>query len=482
MFFFVLSVENVSIAIGITLLSLYYIFLRETRKLPPTTKHNLFELLPSLTDGNVASFTLQCMKDNGPVFRLALPQLAAFVVVCDPELARKVFEEEDEKPELYKKLDALNKGGVSTIFTKSTHGDDHYKVRKCLAPSFSISNIFSSLPKLHEKLDFVKKIFLQNEKENRNFDAAKTFARLLLDMLCTAMFDVDYHTLEDENGEGRKLMDDFHTTGKEMSKQLANPLRNWMFWNKEQRAAKAASARIYQSSKKLLDNYRIKNTPEEIENGVSIMAHLLKTPYKSDIERCADMSTFISAGHDTSSNSVAWCVVEVAKQPHIYQKIKAEIDSVIGKDIEHMTQQHLAKLVYLDNVIKESMRLNPVAAQGSARKASKDIKFQDMIIPKGSMVSMPQYSIFRMGIQDPESFNPERWNSNSPDLEQLKMSFLPFALGRRNCIGQNLATFEMKLVLATLFRSFRFELQTVVEKECFIVLKPKNALLKVISV
>lgn len=111
-----------------------------------------------------------------------------------------------------------------------------------------------------------------------------------------------------------------------------------------------------------------------------------------------------------------------------------------------------------------------------------DIKFQDMIIPKGSTISINQYSIFRVGIQDPESFNPKRWNPDSPDLEQLKESFLPFAHGKRNCLGQNLATFELKLILATVFRSFRFELQTVVEKELSITLKPTNAFLKVYSV
>ncbi len=128
------------------------------------------------------------------------------------------------------------------------------------------------------------------------------------------------------------------------------------------------------------------------------------------------------------------------------------------------------------------MRLNPVAAGGSIREASKDIKYEDMVIPKGSNIMMPQYVIFRLGIQDPESFNPDRWNPDSPDLEQLKVSFLPFALCKRNCIGQNLATFELKLILATLFRSFRFELQTVVKKECFLQLQPKNAFLKAFSV
>ena len=58
---------------------------------------------------------------------------------------------------------------------------------------------------------------------------------------------------------------------------------------------------------------------------------------------------------------------------------------------------------------------------------------------------------------------------------KLKELFFPFALGKRNCIGQNMAMMQLKVVLATLFRSFRFELTSnVVEKDFFLTMKPKN--------
>jgi cytochrome P450 len=266
-----LSIENVSVVIGITLLSVYYIFIKETRKLPQTTNLSLSELGLSLTNGNAHLFLLQCMKDYGPVFRFSLPQLNPFVVVCDPDFARKIFDEEDEKPQLFKKMDGVT-GGVSTIFSKRTHGNGHHKVRKCLAPSFSLTNIYSSLPKLHAKIDILKKIFLQNEKDNVSFDVLVIFPRLLMDMLCTAMFDIDFHILEYENGEGRQLMGDLHTAYKEFSKSFFDPLLCFMFWKKEQIDAKATAVRIKQCQQKLLDNYRANNTPEEIEKGVSIMA------------------------------------------------------------------------------------------------------------------------------------------------------------------------------------------------------------------
>jgi cytochrome P450 len=127
-------------------------------------------------------------------------------------------------------------------------------------------------------------------------------------------------------------------------------------------------------------------------------------------------------GHDTTSYTIAWIMIEVAKQPLIHARIKAEIETIVGKNIniEHISQQHLSSMVFLNDVIKEGMRLWPVAAMGSVRKSSKDIKYQDMIIPKGSTVSLPQYVLFRMGIQNSDTFNPDRWQPDSPDLEQLK--------------------------------------------------------------
>ena len=64
-------------------------------------------------------------------------------------------------------------------------------------------------------------------------------------------------------------------------------------------------------------------------------------------------------------------------------------------------------------------------------------------------------------------------------LQRLKDISFPFALGKRNCVGQNLAKLELKLVLATMLRSFRFELQSEVSKDYFLTIKPVNAMFRV---
>jgi cytochrome P450 len=57
--------------------------------------------------------------------------------------------------------------------------------------------------------------------------------------------------------------------------------------------------------------------------------------------------------------------------------------------------------------------------------------------------------------------------------------YFPFSLGKRNCVGQNMASLELKVVLARLFRNFRFEAESQVMKtDWFLTLKPAEAHLK----
>ena len=82
-------------------------------------------------------------------------------------------------------------------------------------------------------------------------------------------------------------------------------------------------------------------------------------------------------------------------------------------------------------------------------------------------------------MQDPEVFDPDRWAPDNPDAEKLKELYFPFALGKRNCVGQNLAALETKLVLASVLRSFRFELVSEPGLDFILTLKPTNTHMRV---
>ena len=166
----------------------YYFMLRiDNRRLPPITKEGTFETVKLFANGKyVPQFYFEKMRELGSVYRLRMPDMVSWVVVCDPAFARTILMEEDEKPKLYKRMNGVT-NGISTMFTKKTHGENWAEIRKCLAPSFSMINICTTLPKMFEKIDELKKIFRQHEKNGSTFEVSNITKKLTMDFICAGI-------------------------------------------------------------------------------------------------------------------------------------------------------------------------------------------------------------------------------------------------------------------------------------------------------
>ena len=214
------------------------------------------------------------------------------------------------------------------------------------------------------------------------------------------MFGIDHRTMQSSTSHGRFLMGEFDTALREYARnQVYNPFRFLMFWNKDVIRGKAAAATIEKEQQSLLNKYRTEKSPEEIEKDQSILGHLVRSPYASDQERCSDMTTLMIGGHETSSYTLAWIFLEISRHPAVLTQMKKEIDSAVGIDDEQISQRMLNSMVYLDQVIKEGMRLWPVAGLGMLRRNSKDIQYGDLVIPKGSNCQLCTFAVNRVGLQ-----------------------------------------------------------------------------------
>ena len=213
------------------------------------------------------------------------------------------------------------------------------------------------------------------------------------------MFDRDLHTMGSAESDGRTLLIREEKVLKEYAlRQMLNPFRFLMFWDKDLKEAKEAALGMEKFEQDLLSCYRSKKSPAEIETDPSILGHLVRSPYASDVERCADMTLFVGAGSDTIAYTLAWTFLEISRNPEVYHKLKEEINAIAPGD-GTITAQQVNMMTYLDCVLKESMRLWPVLAQGVPRELSKDIKYNNYVIPKGSVVLFPFIAIFRDGIE-----------------------------------------------------------------------------------
>jgi cytochrome P450 len=166
--------------------------------------------------------------------------------------------------------------------------------------------------------------------------------------------------------------------------------------------------------------------------------------------------TLFLAGHETTANALSWTWWLLAQNPEAENKLHAELDSLLGGRAP--TLDDVPKLRYTEQVLTESLRLYP-PAWGTARIAMEDHEIGGYHIPKGTGVSLTQWTMHRdpRWFTDPEIFRPERWQDGM--AKRLpRFAYFPFGGGPRQCIGNTFALMEATLVLATIAQKFRFRL------------------------
>ena len=173
-----LSIMMLTLTLGV-----YSLLFAEKRKLPPIAKESTLQLIQIFTSGKGApEFLLTKMREVGQVFRLSMPEMTRWVVVCDPALARKILLEEEEKPAMYKRIDGFT-SQVSTMFSKKTHGDDWYITRKGVSSSFSMKSICSLLPIMHEKIGEMKLMLQRLDRDGNVFSLSEITTHLAMDFI-----------------------------------------------------------------------------------------------------------------------------------------------------------------------------------------------------------------------------------------------------------------------------------------------------------
>ncbi len=176
----------------------------------------------------------------------------------------------------------------------------------------------------------------------------------------------------------------------------------------------------------------------------------------SDAQLRDEAMTLFLAGHETTANGLCWTLFLLATHPEHRAKLRAELRSVIGRDRPQVT--HLERLKFLDQVIREALRLYP-PAYVIGRRAITDHKLAGIRIPKGSVLLVSPWTIQRSEkhYHQPLEFRPERWTAQFRS-SLPRFAFFPFGGGPRQCIGEGFAWMEMALVLAILVRDWDFEL------------------------
>ncbi|XP_013794786.1 cytochrome P450 315a1, mitochondrial-like [Limulus polyphemus] len=196
-------------------------------------------------------------------------------------------------------------------------------------------------------------------------------------------------------------------------------------------------------------------TGEPVEGVLSQMLLQDKLREEEIVRIIADL--FLAAA-DTTSHATQWTLYMLARNPKCQERVAEEVNRVVPFG-EVMKEEHLQHLPFLKAVIKETLRLYPVAPF-LTRILSKDIVLNGYEIPSGKLILMSLYTTGRdpKYFSDPDHFIPDRWLRNRDTHDVINTyACLPFGYGPRSCIGRRVAEIQMQLLLARTVQAFHIE-------------------------
>nr|XP_048309073.1 cytochrome P450 2J4-like isoform X1 [Myodes glareolus] len=211
----------------------------------------------------------------------------------------------------------------------------------------------------------------------------------------------------------------------------------------------------------MIDNHRRDWNPDEPRDFIdAFLTEMTKYPEKTTSFNeenliWTTLDLFL-AGTETTSTTLRWALLYMALYPEVQEKVQAEIDRVVGQ----MRQASLAdreSMPYTNAVIHEAQRLGNIVPFNVPREVSKDTNLDGFHLPKGTVI-LTNLTALHSDPKEwatPETFNPEHFLENGQFKK--RESFLPFSMGKRACLGEQLARSELFIFFTALLQNFTFK-------------------------
>jgi cytochrome P450 len=162
-----------------------------------------------------------------------------------------------------------------------------------------------------------------------------------------------------------------------------------------------------------------------------------------------------AGGSDTTACTMEVFFLEMALHPEAQRKAQAEIDQVVGKN-RLPTVADRPQLPYLDALIKECKRWEPIGSLSIPHVAAEDDEIDGYFIPKGAILLPHIAGIYKdpAVYKDPTVFRPERFLGKEPEMDP---NDLIWGFGRRVCPGRFLATQSLFLAISNTLACFKID-------------------------
>ena len=174
---------------------------------------------------------------------------------------------------------------------------------------------------------------------------------------------------------------------------------------------------------------------------------------KNLVTCCMDL---FAAGSETTSRSLMFTLAFMMRHPEVAERVRNELEDVVGtKDLVRMEDKE--SLPYTEATLNEVWRISNIVPVPPPRVTNKNLTIGHFEIPATTMMFSNTYSVHMDQAYwgDPENFRPDRFMSEQkfrPDERNI-----PFGIGKRRCLGENLARMENFLLFSNLMKHFTFD-------------------------
>lgn len=371
-------------------------------------------------------------KQYGPIFKTnILGRPAAFMV--GPEAAEFVLSSHMEHfswkqgwPENFKQLLG------ESLFLQD--GEEHRQNRRLMMPAFhgqALAGYVSTMEKITEE-------YLQKWQQKRELIWFEEFKQLTFDIASQLLVGA--------------------TPGSEVARlsKLFTELTNGLFAVTPWRYKRALAARdqLLQHITKIVQERQ--QNPSNDTLSLLVQARDEEGNGMSLKELTAQAMLLLFAGHETTTSMLTWICLELGRHPEILQRAREEQLHLGAKGF--MNLEILGKMQYLDQIISETERLHPPVG-GGFRGVVKPFEFNGFHVPAGWMVSysIPGTHQLESIYPQPKRFNPDRFSPGRQEHKQKPFSLIGFGGGPRICVGIAFAKLEMKIIIAKLLQSYKWD-------------------------
>ncbi|KLJ05508.1 hypothetical protein EMPG_11008 [Blastomyces silverae] len=409
--------------------------------------------------------TLSREYDLPDLFYLDLwPMANPMVVLCAPELAAQITTEQ-----VYPKDPAVGHFlspflGKSSILSVS--GPEWKALHSIFVPAFAPAYIRTMVDGFLDEVLIYHDNLCQLAKSEQPFSMASVAIELTFNVIGRAVFNSPFH-----NEEGRRLMKNFKS-GLDYAFNGALSTRNWLVhmvpkwilvWKVNRYIEKKVISRFAELKRE---------ESSSVKKSRSILDLLLRQKLDSpkgvsgDSEfmevAVSNIKTFLAAGHETTAHTLGYVFMLLSKHPEIVRKAREEHDTLFSPDFNRTVEmirenpEKLYDLQYTTAIIKETLRLFPVASVARAKGEGMTFMYKGKALNLTDQLLMICHLAMHYNEElfpSPCEFQPERFITQTIP----KDAWRAFERGARNCIGQDLAMMEMRMVLLIALRSFEFE-------------------------